>query len=95
MLRFHQAGTSVAPRMPTSALVTSGPYRITRNPMYVGMAFLYAGLALLLDLVWPLVFLPVVLLAIDRRVIPREERHLESEFGKEYFDYRGHVRKWL
>lgn len=95
MLRFRAANTSMVPVRPTSALVTSGPYRLTRNPMYVGMAFLYAGLALLLGVIWALALLPAVLLAVDRIAIAREERYLEARFGEEYREYRGRVRRWL
>lgn len=95
MLRFRQAGTSVAPRRAASALVTSGPYRATRNPMYLGMAFLYTGLALLLDVLWPLILLPVVLIVVDRFVIAREERDLETKFGEAYRTYTGRIRRWL
>jgi protein-S-isoprenylcysteine O-methyltransferase Ste14 len=59
------------------------------------MAFLYAGLALLLGVIWSLAFLPAVLLMVDRLVIAREERYLEAKFGEEYRTYKGRVRKWL
>lgn len=95
MLLFRSANTSMVVAKPTTALVTSGPYRVTRNPMYVGMAFLYAGLAFLLGVIWSLAFLPVVLLMVDRLVIGREERYLEAKFGEEYREYKGRVRRWL
>jgi protein-S-isoprenylcysteine O-methyltransferase Ste14 len=95
MLRFRSARTSMVPMKPSTALVTSGPYLATRNPMYVGMAFLYAGLALLLGVIWSLAFLPAVLLMVDRFVIAREERYLEAKFGEEYRAYKGRVRRWL
>jgi len=95
MLRFQRARTSVVPTRPASALVTSGPYRITRNPMYVGMAALYAGLALWFGVIWALALLPPVLIVVDRLVIAREERYLEARFGEEYREYRRRVRRWL
>jgi protein-S-isoprenylcysteine O-methyltransferase Ste14 len=95
MMLFHRAGTGVAAMKPTTGLVTYGPYRITRNPMYVGMAFLYVGLALALGVIWSLAFLPVVLLIVDRLVIAREERYLEAKFGEEYREYKRRVRRWL
>lgn len=95
MLRFRGAETSVVPVRPTTALVTSGPYRVTRNPMYVGMGFLYAGLALLLGVIWALALLPVVLFAVDRIAIAREEHYLEAKFGAEYRVYRSRVRRWF
>jgi protein-S-isoprenylcysteine O-methyltransferase Ste14 len=95
MMRFQRARTSIVPFKPTTALVTSGPYRFTRNPMYVGMAFLYLGLALAFGVIWALALLPLVLLAVDRLVIAREERYLEAKFGEEYRDYMRSVRRWL
>lgn len=95
MLRFRRAGTSMVPMRPTTALVTSGPYRLTRNPMYVGMACLYLGVALLLGVIWALALLPAVLLAVDRLVIAREERYLDAKFGGPYRTYKSRVRRWL
>jgi protein-S-isoprenylcysteine O-methyltransferase Ste14 len=95
MLRFQRARTSIVPMRPTTALVTSGPYRVSRNPMYLGMAVLYVALALSLGVIWALVFLPVVILAVDRLAIAREEPYLERKFGDEYREYKRRVRRWL
>lgn len=95
MLFFRRAGTSMLVTNPTTALVTSGPYRFTRNPMYVGMAFLYIAIALALGVVWALIVLPAVLATVDRLVIAREEPYLESRFGERYLDYKRRVRRWL
>lgn len=95
VLRFTRSGTGVIPATPATALVLEGPYRYTRNPMYVGMAFLYAGLALAFGLYWSLALLPVVLLVVDRVVIPPEERHLQAVFGEEYRAYKARVRRWM
>ena len=92
---FSRKGTAVEPWKPTTAIVTSGPYRFTRNPAYLGMALVYAGIALLAEALWVLVPLPVVLVAIDRGVISREERYLERKFGREYADYKAGVRRWI
>jgi protein-S-isoprenylcysteine O-methyltransferase Ste14 len=91
---FQRKGTAVEPWKPTTAIVTTGPYRLTRNPAYLGMALVYIGIALLADALWVLVPLPVVLLIIDRMVIAREERYLERKFGQEYLNYKGRVRRW-
>jgi protein-S-isoprenylcysteine O-methyltransferase Ste14 len=80
---------------PTIALVTSGPYRLTRNPMYVGMAFLYGAFALAFGVIWALITLPLVLIAVDRLVIAREEPYLEARFGEQYREYTRRVRRWL
>jgi protein-S-isoprenylcysteine O-methyltransferase Ste14 len=95
MARFIAAKTNIVPGRPAHALVTSGPYRFTRNPMYVGMAFLYVGLALALSVLWALALLPAVLLIVDRRVIAPEERYLEAKFGEQYAAYKRRVRRWL
>src|SRR4051812_3662862 len=84
MLRFRRNRTPVNPARPAVALVTSGPYRLTRNPMYLGMACAYAGAAVATGALWSLALLPLVLFTVDRFVIPREERHLAGRFGKEY-----------
>ena len=95
MSSFRRNRTSMVPFKPSNALVTSGPYRYSRNPMYVGMAFLYLGLTLAFGLVWAMALLPLVLLAVDRLVIAREEAYLERRFGDAYRDYRAEVRRWL
>ena len=95
MVSFRRAGTSMVSMKPTTALVTSGPYRFTRNPMYLGMAFLYAAFALAFGLIWALATLPAVLIAVDRLIIAREEPYLGARFGDAYRDYRRRVRRWL
>lgn len=95
MRRFQRAGTSMVPMRPSTTLVISGPYRFTRNPMYLGMGSLYLGLALALGVIWAVAVLPLVLLAVDRLVIAREESYLERQFGDEYRAYKRHVRRWI
>ena len=92
---FVRKGTAVEPWKPTTAIVTTGPYRLTRNPAYLGMALTYVGIALLAGALWALVPLPFVLIVIDRAVIAREERYLERKFGREYLDYKAGVRRWI
>jgi protein-S-isoprenylcysteine O-methyltransferase Ste14 len=92
---FRRARTTLIPNHPAAALVTRGPYRITRNPMYVSLVALYLGVTLLMNSWWPLLFLPVVVILIDRMVIAREERYLASAFPIEYAAYRKRVRRWL
>src|SRR5438046_3274902 len=92
---FRRAGTTPNPARPTSALVIRGPYRVTRNPMYVGMATLYCGGTLLLNDPWPLAFLPPVMALVQRRVIAREEAYLERKFGDVYRAYKARVRRWI
>ena len=92
---FAKRKTGIIPWTPATTLVTDGPYRFTRNPMYLGMALLYLGLALGFGLMWALALFPVVLLVIDRAVIKREEAYLEAKFDGAYNDYRARVRRWL
>lgn len=92
---MYRAGTPVDPREAPTALVTAGPFRYTRNPGYLGLALTYLGGSLLANRRWPLVFLPAILLAIDRGVIRREEQYLDKRFGSAYIDYLRRVRRWL
>lgn len=95
ILAFRVARTHPEPWKPTKALVTVGPYRYSRNPMYVGMALLYLGTAIWQNTVWPLLALPAVIAVIHVGVIRREERYLEALFGEDYRAYRERVRRWL
>ena len=93
--RFRRAGTAVEPWRPSTALVTGGVYRLTRNPVYLGMAFLYGGLALAADSVLALLLLPPLLALVQTGVVSREERYLERRFGDDYRRYRASVRRWF
>lgn len=92
---FLRARTAIMPHHSASRLVTHGPYRFTRNPMYLGMTLLYLGLAVRANMGWPVLLLPVVLWTLHRLVISREERYLSSAFGAAYDDYRHRVRRWI
>lgn len=87
--------TTMVPHHAVSVLVTTGAYRVTRNPMYTGLAIGYLGGALLTGSWWPVATLPFALLTIRRLVIDPEERYLASTFGPTYSDYQGRVRRWL
>lgn len=93
--QFRRLGTNVRLSQPTTAIATTGPYRWTRNPMYLGMALIYAGLAIGLDGPIAFALLPLVLIAIQTQVIAREERYLETKFGDDYRRYKAEVRRWL
>ena len=92
---FERAGTAVEPWKPTTAIVTDGPYRFSRNPGYLGMALAYIGIALLADALWPLATLVPTLAVVTWGVIVREERYLERLFGEEYAAYKARVRRWI
>jgi protein-S-isoprenylcysteine O-methyltransferase Ste14 len=95
VLTFQLAGTTMFPFEAASRLVRRGPYRFTRNPMYLGMTIVYVGFALVFNTVWPLVLLPLVLWGLVRGVIRVEEAYLEKEFGDDYRDFKKRVRRWL
>jgi protein-S-isoprenylcysteine O-methyltransferase Ste14 len=92
---MRKVGTNVNPAQPTTALVTSGPYRFTRNPLYLTMMLVYMGVGVLFDSLWTLLLLPFVLLLMNRGVIEREEAYLEQKFGAQYRAYKANVRRWL
>jgi protein-S-isoprenylcysteine O-methyltransferase Ste14 len=92
---FAHAGTPISPYSKPTTLVTSGPYRLTRNPAYVGMALASAGIAVAAGALWVLVPVAAAVAIIDRGVIAREERFLERVFGEEYLRYTRRVRRWL
>ncbi|PZO00753.1 MAG: isoprenylcysteine carboxylmethyltransferase family protein [Alphaproteobacteria bacterium] len=92
---FRRARTAIQPWKPSTALVTGGIYRLTRNPIYVGMAIIYAGLAIGMDSSVALILLLPCVLVVDRFVIAREEVYLQARFGPAYLAYRQEVRRWL
>jgi protein-S-isoprenylcysteine O-methyltransferase Ste14 len=92
---FARAGTPVSPYSTPTQLVTTGAYRLSRNPGYLGMALAYAGIIVIAGALWGIVPLIVVLALIDRGVIVREERFLERKFGEEYLRYTRRTRRWL
>jgi protein-S-isoprenylcysteine O-methyltransferase Ste14 len=92
---MKRAGTNVDPRQPTTAIVTEGPYRFTRNPLYLCLTLVYAGISALANALWGILLLPLVLLVMRRGVIEREERYLERKFGGEYLNYKARVRRWI
>ena len=91
----RRAGSSVDPYKPVTAIVTGGPYRFTRNPMYLGFTLIYVGISALFNALPPLVLLPVIQQLMGRGVIEREERYLERKFGEEYLRYKESVRRWI
>ena len=95
LVLFRRARTTTIPGRRSAALVTAGPYRFTRNPMYVALTLAYVGETGLLVQVWPLVLLPFVLAYLNRIVIPIEEGRLAEVFGADYERYRAGVRRWV
>lgn len=94
-MAMRRAGTSANPNKKSLALVTGGPFRFSRNPVYLGMTLLYFGLALVLNSLWPVVLYPLLLIVMLFGVIFREERYLLLRFGTKYLKYKVAVRRWL
>lgn len=92
---FSRAGTSIRVDEPTSTVVMTGPYRFSRNPIYVSMAIGHLGIGLWVNSAWIVAMLVPVLLIISTRVIAREERYLERRFGEDYLRYKRSVRRWF
>ncbi|GLQ55079.1 methyltransferase family protein [Devosia nitrariae] len=92
---FEREGTNVIPTQPTLKVVTSGPYRYTRNPMYLGMVIVLLGLSLVFSLEWGAILTPVLWLVLDRMIVAREEAYLSRKFGAEYQALLARTRRWL
>jgi protein-S-isoprenylcysteine O-methyltransferase Ste14 len=92
---LRNAGTTIRPDKPTAKLVTDGPFRFSRNPLYLALTFIYAGIALITDSMWALLLLFPVTLIMTRSVIRREEEYLARTFGAEYERYKMNVRRWI
>ena len=92
---FEREGTNVIPTQPALKVVTSGPYRFTRNPMYLGMVLLLLGLSLVFSLEWGIILTPMLWLAYDRVVVAREEAYLTGKFGADYRALLDRTRRWL
>jgi protein-S-isoprenylcysteine O-methyltransferase Ste14 len=93
--RFRRAGTPLRPGSKPTVLVQDGPYRFTRNPMYLGMTLIVLGVALLPGSLSPLLVPPLFLALIQQLFVKREERWMEEAFGAAYLDYKRRVRRWL
>lgn len=92
---FYKAKTTTVPGKSSASMVTWGPYRFTRNPMYVGLTLAYIGEAGLTRHVWPLAMLPLVLAYVNWSVIPLEESKLKEVFDEQYQQYCARVRRWV
>ena len=93
--RFIKAHTTLDPHSSVSQIVTSGPYRFSRNPIYLGFTCLLIGFPLIFKSYWGLILSPVFLVLITMLIIRYEESYLESKFGDVYISYKSRVRRWL
>ena len=92
---FSGAGTTIKPFERSARLVTGGPYRFSRHPMYVGMAAVLTGLAVFLGSVTPFVVIPAFVAVMAAKFIPAEERAMAETFGDKWREYAARVRRWL
>ncbi len=90
-----QTGNDPNPHSPTVSIITSGPYSFSRNPIYLGVALLQAGIALWLGSVWVLASVLLALVLVNFLAIRPEETYLERKFGDAYLQYKGSVRRWI
>ena len=93
--RFRAARTNVDVRKPTTAIIRDGPYRFSRNPLYLSMTLIYLGIGVASDSLWILGTLIPALVVMYYGVIFREEAYLERKFGEEYLSYKRSVRRWF
>lgn len=93
--QVRKARTTIVPHRPVTALLTSGAFRFSRNPMYTGLAVAYLGGVVLAGSCWPLLTWPLALLAVRVLVIGPEERYLDTRFGDAYRDYSSHTHRWI
>jgi protein-S-isoprenylcysteine O-methyltransferase Ste14 len=89
------AGTNINPKQPATFLVVTGPFRYSRNPLYLALTLAYSGLALLINTLWPLILLIILLPMVHWGIVRREERYLERKFGEIYLRYCAVTRRWL
>jgi protein-S-isoprenylcysteine O-methyltransferase Ste14 len=92
---FRRIGTTPNPAGGSTALALEGPYQFSRNPMYLSLLLLMAGIGLAANTPWPLLMLPIVVVVLRREVIEYEERYLTAKFGEPYRAYVSRVRRWL
>ncbi len=92
---FHRAGTGIPTHLPSTTVVSHGPYRFSRNPIYLGLTVISVGIGLWANSAWMLGLLVPTLVIMEIGVIRREERYLEAKFGDDYRAYKARVRRWL
>jgi len=92
---FVEAGTTIRPGSESSALVTRGPFRVSRNPMYLGMVLVLIGVGVLLGSAWAFVVVPVFMVLLEVLFIRPEEAMMRVRFGEEFAAYRRRTRRWL
>lgn len=92
---FYTSGNTVITSRAATSLQTDGIYSKTRNPMYLGMVFIYVSFSLFIGFWWHLILLPFLIILVQYSVIRKEENYLTHRFGMEYLDYQKKVGRWL
>jgi protein-S-isoprenylcysteine O-methyltransferase Ste14 len=92
---MRRAETNIDPYRPVHAIVEQGPFRFSRNPLYLSMTLIYCGISAFANALLPFLMLPGVLAVMRKGVIEREELYLEEKFGEKYLSYKGRVRRWI
>lgn len=95
LITFFKTKNTVITFKPATSLQITGIYSISRNPMYVGLLFVYIGIAMIKGNWWTFILIPLVIYIINRFVIINEEKYLERAFGQDYLNYKMKVRRWL
>lgn len=95
LVSFFKSKNTLITIKPATSLQTTGIYKISRNPMYIGLLFIYVGIAIIKGNWWTFILIPFVLYIVTRFVIINEEKYLERAFGQEYLNYKIKVRRWL
>ncbi len=95
ILIFLKKGEDIRPDKPTNIIITNGPFRFSRNPVYLSLNIVYIGLSLILNNLWLIIFWPLAFLILRYGVISKEEQYLERKFGKKYLVYKKRTRRWF
>ena len=95
LTQFFRTKNTLILIKPASSLQTNGIYKLTRNPMYAGLALVYLGISCFIGNWWNILLFPLLLLIVQNFVILKEEKYLERRFGQDYLDYKAAVRRWL
>ena len=92
---FYKVKTAFDARRTTTTLVTTGIYKISRNPAYLSLLLFYIGLSFIINSIWILILILPSIYSVQKFCIEREEKYLEGKFGRQYLDYKKQVRRWL
>lgn len=93
--QFHRHETDIRPHKPASCMIMAGPYRYSRNPIYLSFLLLQLGYGLAIQQPWVILMLPISYLVLRYHVVANEEAYLKRKFGEDYEEYRAQVRRWL